>query len=234
MRERAPGRTRRDPLYRVTQRVVLAGALSAALVSPTAGVVRPADAAPGRTALVAARSGAPATGRTAWTAAAMARTAPIAAAPAQATPAAVRDALAERARRAESATSRAAAAARVAQVNRGKVVAEARKHVGKGYRRGAAGPRAFDCSGLAKRAFAQAGLKLPHKAARQVARGRSVGKPVPGDAAYLGRKRSAYHIGVVVQVDADGTVWIVHAATPKQGVVRAKAWPGLRYVRLIG
>jgi cell wall-associated NlpC family hydrolase len=49
----------------------------------------------------------------------------------------------------------------------GKVVAFAFGQLGKPYRWGAAGPRSYDCSGLALAAWNAAGVGLPHNAARQ-------------------------------------------------------------------
>jgi peptidoglycan DL-endopeptidase CwlO len=49
----------------------------------------------------------------------------------------------------------------------GTAVAYAYAQIGKPYLYGAAGPAAFDCSGLTKAAWAAAGVTLPHNAARQ-------------------------------------------------------------------
>ncbi|RSM58491.1 hypothetical protein DMB66_29160 [Actinoplanes sp. ATCC 53533] len=49
----------------------------------------------------------------------------------------------------------------------GRVVEFAFRQVGKPYRWGAAGPHSYDCSGLALAAWQQAGVGLPHNAARQ-------------------------------------------------------------------
>jgi cell wall-associated NlpC family hydrolase len=49
----------------------------------------------------------------------------------------------------------------------GAAVAYAYAQIGKPYLYGAAGPAAFDCSGLTKAAWAAAGVTLPHNAARQ-------------------------------------------------------------------
>ncbi len=46
------------------------------------------------------------------------------------------------------------------------VVAYARAQVGKRYVRGGEGPNSFDCSGFTKRAYARAGLRLPHSSGR--------------------------------------------------------------------
>ena len=49
-----------------------------------------------------------------------------------------------------------------------KVVLAALSHVGDGYEFGAAGPDAFDCSGLSKYAWASVGVDLPHQSRRQI------------------------------------------------------------------
>jgi cell wall-associated NlpC family hydrolase len=62
------------------------------------------------------------------------------------------------------------------------VVAEARKHLGKWYSFGAAGPNRFDCSGLTQYVYSKVGVKLPHSAAGQ----RNVGRAVPASQARAG------------------------------------------------
>jgi cell wall-associated NlpC family hydrolase len=57
------------------------------------------------------------------------------------------------------------------------VVRAALRQVGDPYRWGAAGPDAWDCSGLVMGAFAQAGIRLPHQS-ELIAR---MGRPVPRD-----------------------------------------------------
>ena len=54
------------------------------------------------------------------------------------------------------------------------VVAFALAQQGHPYRRSAAGPNAFDCSGLTSAAFATAGVDLPHYSVSQAALGRAV------------------------------------------------------------
>ncbi len=63
--------------------------------------------------------------------------------------------------------------------------------LGKPYHYGGAGPRSFDCSGLTMRAFAAAGISLPHSAAAQQHAGRRVplSQLQPGDSGVLGQPR---------------------------------------------
>ena len=54
----------------------------------------------------------------------------------------------------------------------GAVIAYARAQVGKSYVSGGDGPNSFDCSGFTMRAYARAGLRLPHSSGGQAARAR--------------------------------------------------------------
>lgn len=85
--------------------------------------------------------------------------------------------------------------------------------LGARYRWGAAGPDAFDCSGLVSWSFAQAGVSLP-RTSRAMSR---VGMPVaradlqPGDMVFFYRPVS--HVGIYI---GDGK--IVHASSRKNPV----------------
>jgi cell wall-associated NlpC family hydrolase len=85
--------------------------------------------------------------------------------------------------------------------------------VGDAYVYGAAGPNAFDCSGLTMMAWAQAGVGLPHSSSAQ----RGYGTPVsssglqPGDLVFYYSPVS--HVGMYI-----GHGMIVHAANPGAGV----------------
>ncbi len=95
--------------------------------------------------------------------------------------------------------------------------------LGKPYQYGAAGPGAFDCSGLTMMAWRQGGIALPHSAAGQIGIGRRVSQSElqPGDLIYRyspishvaiyvggGMQIAATHTGSVVKVQAavDGNV----------------------------
>ncbi len=88
--------------------------------------------------------------------------------------------------------------------------------VGKAYVYGAAGPDAFDCSGLTMRAWGAAGVGLPHSSGAQAGSGASVssGDLQPGDLVFYYSPIS--HVGMYV---GNGT--IVHAANPGSGVTTA-------------
>jgi peptidoglycan DL-endopeptidase CwlO len=97
------------------------------------------------------------------------------------------------------------------------VVRYAYAQLGKPYRWGAAGPDAFDCSGLTMMAWAQAGVSLPHSSRAQIGVGRQVTKDElqPGDLIYRyspishvslyvgnGQQISATHTGSTVKLQS--------------------------------
>ena len=88
--------------------------------------------------------------------------------------------------------------------------------VGDAYVYGAAGPSAFDCSGLTMMAWAQAGVSLPHSSSAQFSSGH--GSPradlQPGDLVFYYSPIS--HVGMYI-----GNGLIVHAANPGSGVTVA-------------
>lgn len=93
----------------------------------------------------------------------------------------------------------------------GRVVAFALAQVGKPYVWAAAGPRAFDCSGLVMAAYATVGVRLPHQSESLLGYGRTVSRSQlqPGDVIW------PYHGHVMIYI-GDGK--IVEAANPRQGV----------------
>lgn len=106
----------------------------------------------------------------------------------------------------------------------GSVVAFARSQVGARYVHGATGGGAYDCSGLTKRAYARAGIWLPHSAAAQAARGRTVSRrdARPGDLVV-----GPGHVGIYA-----GNGQIIDAGNPRVGVSQRRMWRGLRIVRI--
>ena len=92
-------------------------------------------------------------------------------------------------------------------------LAFAKAAIGKPYRYGAAGPNAFDCSGLVMSAFKKAGVRLPRTSAAQS----QVGAPVrrdqlqPGDLLFFYTPVS--HVGIYL-----GQGKMVHASTSGQPV----------------
>ena len=85
--------------------------------------------------------------------------------------------------------------------------------VGKAYVYGAAGPSAFDCSGLTMMAWAQAGVSLPHSSSGQMGYGTPVSTSSlqPGDLVFYYSPVS--HVGMYI-----GNGMIVNAENPSVGV----------------
>jgi peptidoglycan DL-endopeptidase CwlO len=88
--------------------------------------------------------------------------------------------------------------------------------VGDSYVYGAAGPSAYDCSGLTMASWAQAGVGLPHSSSAQFGSGPHVASNAlqPGDLVFYYQPIS--HVGMYI-----GNGMIVHAANPSTGVVVA-------------
>ena len=95
----------------------------------------------------------------------------------------------------------------------GAAVQYALAQVGDSYVYGAAGPSAFDCSGLTMMAWAQAGVSLPHSSSAQYASGTQVAASAlqPGDLVFYYNPIS--HVGIYI-----GNGMIAHAANPSTGV----------------
>lgn len=96
----------------------------------------------------------------------------------------------------------------------GAAIAYAMAQVGDAYVYGAAGPSAFDCSGLTMMAWAQAGVALPHSSSAQFSSGPRIAESElqPGDLVFYYSPIS--HVGMYI-----GNGLIVHAANPGTGVV---------------
>jgi cell wall-associated NlpC family hydrolase len=85
--------------------------------------------------------------------------------------------------------------------------------VGKAYSYGAAGPNAYDCSGLTMRAWGMAGVGLPHSSGAQQGSGTRVSESElqPGDLVFYYSPVS--HVGMYI-----GNGLIVNALNPGAGV----------------
>jgi cell wall-associated NlpC family hydrolase len=103
------------------------------------------------------------------------------------------------------------------------VIAFARSQIGKGYTPGGDGPNGFDCSGLTQRAYAKAGLRLPHSAGAQAARARAVSRSRarPGDLVV-----GPGHVGVYM-----GGGMMIDAGNRRTGVVYRHLYAGLHLER---
>ncbi|WP_240669800.1 C40 family peptidase [Actinoplanes solisilvae] len=104
------------------------------------------------------------------------------------------------------------------------VIAFARSQVGKRYVSGGMGPGGFDCSGFTKRAYALAGIRLPHSSGAQAARSRSVSRAHarPGDLVV-----GPGHVGIYM-----GRGMMIDAGNHRTGVVYRKVYNGLRVARI--
>ena len=103
--------------------------------------------------------------------------------------------------------------------------------VGKAYVYGAAGPSAFDCSGLTMMAWAQAGVRLPHSSSAQMGYGTPVSQSQlqPGDLVFYYSPVS--HVGMYI-----GNGQMVHAATSGEPVqvVSLDSMPDYNSARRVG
>jgi peptidoglycan DL-endopeptidase CwlO len=95
----------------------------------------------------------------------------------------------------------------------GAAVQFAMAQVGDAYVYGAAGPDAYDCSGLTMSAWAAAGVSLPHSSSAQYSSGPHIAASAlqPGDLVFYYSPIS--HVGMYI-----GNGQIVHAANPSTGV----------------
>lgn len=102
-------------------------------------------------------------------------------------------------------------------------VAYAYAQIGKPYVSNAAGPRAFDCSGLTMRAYARAGLRLPHSSGAQAARARSIplSQARPGDLVV-----GPGHVGIYI-----GHGMMIDAGNHRTGVIKRRLYAGLHVER---
>ena len=104
------------------------------------------------------------------------------------------------------------------------VVAFALSQVGKRYVRGGEGRGGFDCSGFTKRAYAHAGVRLPHSSGAQAARARRIpqAQARPGDLVV-----GTGHVGIYM-----GNGMMIDAGNRRTGVVYRHLYSGLHVSRL--
>lgn len=99
------------------------------------------------------------------------------------------------------------------------------RHIGDPYRYGAAGPRAFDCSGLMKYSYAKAGIKLPRTASAQSHRARHIAKRQlrRGDLMFFTDGGGVYHAAMFLKWQ-HGRAVMVHSPGSGQHVRRDHPW----------
>jgi len=115
---------------------------------------------------------------------------------------------------------------------------EAFSHLGARYRSGAKGPSAFDCSGFTSYVYGRFGERIGCSSRDQYAKNRPVAKGdlQTGDLVFFSSHRSGGgvgHVGIVVDVNADGSFSFIHASTSK-GVKVDRSTDGYYAPRYIG
>ncbi len=98
------------------------------------------------------------------------------------------------------------------------LLTEARKHIGKPYRGGMKGPKAFDCSGFSSYVYRQFGFSLNASSSAQYTQGVKVDRKElrKGDLVFFTSRRSGKnvgHVGIVVSADnSNGSFKFIHAS----------------------
>jgi cell wall-associated NlpC family hydrolase len=105
-------------------------------------------------------------------------------------------------------------------------------HIGDPYVYGAAGPRAFDCSGLSMFSYTHARMRLPRTAAEQYNAVRHILKKnmKRGDLVFFHDGNGhVYHVAIFLFWRKDHRASIVHAPYPGQVVHRQPVWTSAWY-----
>lgn len=112
----------------------------------------------------------------------------------------------------------------------------AARFLGTRYRRGAAGPSSFDCSGFTSYIFKNFGFTLNRDSRSQYLQGEKVSTDElkPGDLMFFSSRSSGRgrvgHVAMVVDVNPDGSCTFIHASTSR-GVVYQRFPDGGYYQR---
>lgn len=119
------------------------------------------------------------------------------------------------------------------------LVSFAKNYLGIRYRRGGKTPKGFDCSGFTSYVFRQFGMKLNASSSSQYTQGEAVEDMdlLPGDLVFFsGRavsKTRVGHVGLVTDVNPDGTFKFIHSSN-SQGVTVSKSTEPYYSRRYIG
>ena len=99
------------------------------------------------------------------------------------------------------------------------------QQIGDRYRYGAAGPRAFDCSGLMQYSFRRAGLRIPRTSSAQARRAHRIPKSKlrRGDLMFFRNGGGVYHAAMFLR-RSHGHVLMVHSPGNGKRVQRARPW----------
>lgn len=108
------------------------------------------------------------------------------------------------------------------------IIELANTFIGKPYRSGAKGPKAFDCSGFTSYVFKQFDFNLAASSRSQFLQGEAVTTEHirPGDLLFFSRRAASKrvgHVGIAVDVDQSGKVTFIHAA--RRGGIRLDSYP---------
>jgi len=114
-----------------------------------------------------------------------------------------------------------ATAAKKAKVTPKATLLLAKKQKGKPYRRGASGPKAFDCSGLVKYVMKKQHTKVPRTAQAQYRAAKKIKKSKikVGDLVFFNSGGHIYHVGIYA---GHHKIW--HAPKPGSRVKLATIW----------
>lgn len=103
----------------------------------------------------------------------------------------------------------------------------ARNQKGDPYRYGAAGPNAFDCSGLTYYSFRKAGFgKIPRTSSAQAGFARRISRDNMrrGDLMFFTDGGGVYHVGLYAGRGKNGKRWILHAPSSGGRVETVRVW----------
>ena len=118
----------------------------------------------------------------------------------------------------------------------GDLLKEARKHIGKPYRHGMKGPKAFDCSGFSSYVYRQFGYSLSPASRAQFTQGVKVDRKhlKEGDLVFFSSRSSGSnvgHVGIVVSADNNtGAFKFIHASIRGVKIDDCKGYYEGRYI----